>query len=138
MYDVSDLTSFEDVLRHYKHFYIERSVERQCYGAPCGKGSPPRPPYKGLFFVIATKLDLEAWQVSMQEGEDFSASIGAHFLQMSAKAGEGGGQDALKYIANHVILNTIRHGHVSIVESKSVPPITPAREFFSFSDLREE
>ncbi|KAH7159601.1 hypothetical protein B0J13DRAFT_539238 [Dactylonectria estremocensis] len=61
-------------------------------------------------FVVANKTDLpiESWQVSMQEAKEFSRSIGAELLSMSAKTGKGCGKDDAKVLATRVLLSRIR------------------------------
>lgn len=70
----------------------------------------PRPGYYGLILVIANKTDLDDsdWSVNIQEGQAFCASIGAAFLPVSAKTGEGCGGDVLIQITNLVLLRRVR------------------------------
>ena len=109
VYDVTNRASFEALQRHHRNFYVERSLERPTLWGLIGSEALPRPPFRGLFFVIANKIDCDRndWTVSIQEGEDFSAPIGAVFLQMSAKTGEGAGKDVLVDIACHILLQKI-------------------------------
>ena len=112
-YDVTDWASFNALSWYHHNFLEERSLERSyCCGTemrcrPCA----PRPPFRGLFFVIANKIDCDKseWAVSLLEGEDFSASIGAIFLPMSAKTGEGSGAEAVLEIANYILWRRIEN-----------------------------
>ncbi|KAH7143611.1 P-loop containing nucleoside triphosphate hydrolase protein [Dactylonectria macrodidyma] len=61
-------------------------------------------------FVVANKTDLptETWQVSLQEAKEFSRSIGAELLSVSAKTGKGCGKDDAKVLATRVLLSRIK------------------------------
>ena len=106
VYDITNRASFDLVRRHHDNFLVVRSRR----GSQLGR-SPPRPPFRGLFFVIAHEIDKgEAeWQVSLQEGEELSAAMGAFFLQMSARTGEGANQEVLADIASLVLLRRIEN-----------------------------
>ena len=110
VYDVTNRSSFEELRGYYQNFYIERSLDgsRDSYPAP---SDPPRGRFRGLFFVIANRIDSDVhdWTVSPQEGEDFSAAIGAVFLQMAPKTGEGMGPEVLADIARLVLLRRFQN-----------------------------
>ena len=106
VYDVTNRASFQALSWYYENFYLERSLERSgpCE-LRCRPSCAPRPPFRGMFFVIANKIDCDKaeWEVSIQEGEDFCVPIGAVFLQMSAKTGEGSRTEAILDMANHIL-----------------------------------
>jgi hypothetical protein len=108
VYDVTNRANFDVFTRHHDNFMVVRSR------------SPPRPPLRGLFFVIARKIDKDKaeWQVSLQEGEDLSAAMGAIFLQMSAKTGEGASQEVLADIARLVLLRRMENIYLGIFDEK--------------------
>jgi L-amino acid N-acyltransferase YncA len=62
-------------------------------------------------FVIANKTDYDEkdWAVTAQEGEAFSATIGATFIPMSAKTGDGTGSDLLAKMTKLILLRRIHH-----------------------------
>lgn len=61
-------------------------------------------------FVVANKTDIpfESWEVSMQEAKEFSRSIGAELLAMSAKTGKGCGKEDARTLATRVLLSRIK------------------------------
>jgi GTPase SAR1 family protein len=101
VYDVGNKASFEDVKSHHEHHLPHPHLD------------------KVLGFVIANKIDLnqDEWEVTKQEGETFCQSIGAIYIQMSAKTGEGGGTSVAKAITSRIILERIYH--LSASQSKS-------------------
>lgn len=109
VYDVSDRSSFEAVKTYHELFFLERSLERSSCFQSCSPSCLPRPPYRGLNFVIANKIDCEEedWAVSRDEGEAFSASIGGTFIPMSAKTGEGAYDDLLADMTRLVLLRRV-------------------------------
>ncbi|KAK3720791.1 RAS2 protein [Vermiconidia calcicola] len=118
VYDVTNRQSFEAVRSYYDNFCLERSLERvksrnQCCVGDC----PARPPFPGLVFIIANKIDREhnEWTVSMEEGEKFCKSIGAEFMPMSARTGEGSGTKVLLEMAHLVLLRRIQN--IPLLES---------------------
>ncbi|KAK5173745.1 uncharacterized protein LTR77_002426 [Saxophila tyrrhenica] len=127
-YDVADRKSSEALRVYHDNFLLERRLERDvggckgCYDRAC----PPRPPFRGLFFVIANKVDLPKpeWKTSIEEGQGFCASIGAIFMPMSAKTGEGSGTEALSEMAYHVLWRRVQYGTMleAIVASHTKEP----------------
>ena len=110
VYDVTSRASFERVSTYYKNFSEERSLERPYRSKTFERApSPPRPPFRGRFVIIANKSDEDErdWIVSAGEGEDLSASMGAIFLQMSAKTGQGAEADVVADIARRVLLRRV-------------------------------
>ena len=114
VYDVTNRASFESLGRYHQNFCEERCLERPPWrlspSSPLSK-NPPRPPFRGLFFVIANKIDRDRsdWAVSINEGEDFSARMEAIFLQMSAETGEGAQEEVLNDMASHILLRKIQN-----------------------------
>ena len=64
--------------------------------------------FQGLIFVIASKIDCEH-AITKEEGELFCASIGAIFIPMSAKTGEGGGKENLMNMTHQTLLRRTQH-----------------------------
>ena len=137
VYDVTNRESFKAMRLCYDNFCLERSLERPQSMAnycACRQDCLPRPPFRGLFFVIANKIDRDEaeWTVSNEEGEDFCASIGAIFMPMSAKTGEGSGSNALLEIVNHVLFRRIENrplleGETTSNEEDSKRTVSPVR-----------
>lgn len=93
VYDVGDRTSFEIIQQYHTDFLRERSQDLE---RPCQEGCTPickrrAWPYKGIFYVIANKTERPEREVavSRNEGEAFAKSIGAIFVPMSARTGDG-------------------------------------------------
>ena len=138
VYDVTNRASFDCLCPYYDNIFLERSLERPKHTAGwCHHDCPPRPPFRGLFFVIANKTDREKteWAVSMEEGEAFCSSIGAIFMPMSAKTGEGSGSNAVLEMANHVLFQRVQNR--PLFEGETTPDKreaqTPASRFSAFS-----
>ena len=140
VYDVTSRESLEELGRYYKHFFEERSLERN--GGHSRSYSPPRGRFRGLFLVIANKIDFDAseWEVSIEEGEDFSARIGAAFFQMSAKTGEGVTAGVLADMASLVILRRIQnqseHEMQEKVEGRAPGPLDSVLKGAFWADMR--
>ncbi|KAK3716670.1 hypothetical protein LTR37_006300 [Vermiconidia calcicola] len=97
---------------YYNNFCLERSLRRpHGLGGYCYNDCPPRPPFQGLFFVIANKIDRDQaeWEISIEEGKEFCLIIGAIFMPMSAKTGEGSGSQAVLEMANHIFFRRIQN-----------------------------
>ena len=133
VYDVGSKISFDAVKRHYGDYLINRSLEQSHCALSCSPSCGPRPPYQGTIFVIANKIDLDKpqWEITREDGQEFCDSIGATFIQMSAKTGEGGGTSILKGIANRIILQRVQvisAGKLQDLNDVQIPNIldTPA------------
>lgn len=127
VYDVGNRSSFDDMRQHYEGVLVSRSREAPYCTLGCSPSCPPRPDYSGSVFVVANKIDLAPgeWQVTMQEGEDFCKSIGAIFIRMSAKTGEGGGTSIMRAITKQIILKRIHYtssGNMNFPDEPDVPP----------------
>ncbi|KAH7020286.1 P-loop containing nucleoside triphosphate hydrolase protein [Ilyonectria destructans] len=88
VYDVTDRASFE----------LLRTIHSGLFG--------PKEEEKPVW-VLATKTDQpqQNWAVSMQEGAEFSTTINAKFLTVSAQTGEGLGKDDAVELASEVIIS---------------------------------
>ncbi|ORY67002.1 P-loop containing nucleoside triphosphate hydrolase protein [Pseudomassariella vexata] len=78
------------------------------------------------FFVVAQRTDRSRryWNVTLLEADQFSEDIGAVFLSLSAKTGEGAGEDVLIDIASRAILSRVQ------------PPPRPRNPKLDIPDLR--
>ena len=132
--DVTDRARIEELSRYHKNFDVERSLERS---VSISANGPPRQPFRGLFFVIATKIGASDWRSSIQEGEDSSATIGAVFLQMSAKTEKGIGPDVLPDFASLILLRRIQNGSDDDFQEtfRQKKPAIPRRDTL-WDDLR--
>lgn len=117
VYSVGDRASFEAVRWYHEQFLLERSIERKnprCwYGCDSGVPTycPPRPPFDGLIFVMANKIDGER-VVTKEEGEQLSESLGATYMEISARMGDGVGTELLKRLVSRILLHRITENEV--------------------------
>ena len=111
VYDVHNRASFEAVKTYHRNFLLERTLEKPSCLLQCSPSCMPRPSYQGVMFVIANKTDYDEkdWVVTAQEGEAFSATIGATFIPMSAKTGDGTSRDLLAKMTKLILLRRIHY-----------------------------
>ncbi|KAK5173744.1 uncharacterized protein LTR77_002425 [Saxophila tyrrhenica] len=114
VYDITSRESFETMRSIYDNFLFERSITRRQLLSPgyCYHDCPPRPAFRGLFFVFATKIDVDeaSWAVSRKEGVGFCSQIGAVFMPMSTDTREGMGPKAVLAIAYRTLFRRIENG----------------------------
>lgn len=114
VYNVTSRKSFEAMCTHYDRICLERSSARSRYAAKnCHGACPARPPFQGLYFVIANEIDCDKteWEVPLEDGEEFCASAGATciLMPMSCKTGEGNGKNAIRDMATHILFRRIQN-----------------------------
>lgn len=112
VYDVGSRASFDAVRHYYRNILLERSTERRdiCLFM-CRPSCPPRPPYRGVVFVVANKIDRpdEEWEVTTEEGQEFCESIGAIFHAMSAKKDKGRGKERFSSMTRQVLSRRVEN-----------------------------
>lgn len=127
VYDVGSRAGFDDVKCYYENFVLERSLDaRQHCQMGCWSVCRRRPqPYKGLVWVVANKIDRpeQEWAIAREEGEDFATSIGAIFIAMSAKTGEGHDENQLLSMTIRILLRRVRTLAEDGVDGLDIPPM---------------
>lgn len=112
VYDVSNRASFEAVKWYHQNSLLERSLQRPGHCAfQCSPTCIPRPPYRGTIFVVANKIDRGSGDrvVTKREGEEMCSSIGAEYIEGSAKTGDCIGTALLVSMTTRILLERLRN-----------------------------